>query len=98
MLSPDVQPGHDAMGRIILEDGVQRMMSKIIVKDGIQCMIPESKLSARERWRRRRDKEERRCPAVSEAKQAMLKERQDKYQEELACGAEGGKRTGHFQT
>ena len=43
-LSPDVQPGHDAMGRIIIEDGVQRMMPKIIVEDGIQCMIPEKKL------------------------------------------------------
>ena len=48
-LSPDVQPGHDDMGRIIIEDGVQRMMTKIIVEDGIQCMIPEKKLSARER-------------------------------------------------
>ena len=52
-LIPDVQPGHDVMGRIIIEDGVQRMMPKIIVEDGIQCMIPEKKLSDRERWRRK---------------------------------------------
>ena len=49
--SSDVQPGHHDMGRIIIENGVQRMMPKIIVEDG---MILEEKLSARVRWRRKR--------------------------------------------
>ena len=48
-----VQTGHDTMGRIISEDGVQSMMPKIMVEDGIQYMIPEEKLSARGRWRRK---------------------------------------------
>ena len=37
--------------KLIIEDGVQRMMPKIIVEDG---MIPEEELNARERWRRKR--------------------------------------------
>ena len=37
-----------------IEDDVRSMMPKIIVEDGIQCMIPEKKLSSRERWRRKR--------------------------------------------
>ena len=165
-LSPDVQPGHNPMGWIIIEDGVQRMMPKVIVEDGIQHMTQEEKLSARERWRRkrlehhgkdgtkkaaeekhdalksadqrrlerqerRREKEERdktaatkaqakvimeenrqarrrtrrrwkqgltssRSPAVSEAKQAMLRVRQDKYLEELAMKHELQQQEGRY--
>ena len=161
--SSDVQPGHHDMGRIIIENGVQRMMPKIIVEDG---MILEEKLSARVRWRRerlehhgkdgtkkaaqekhdapksaeqrrlerqerRREDEERdnaaarkaqakaimeenlqarrraqrrrnqgltssRRPAVSEAKQAMLRERQDKYLEELAMKHELQQQEGRY--
>ena len=165
-LSPDVQPGHDDMGRIIIEDGVHRMMPRIIVEDGIQCMIPEKKLSVRERWtrkrlehhdkddtkkaveekhdaptstdqrwlerqERRREKEERdktastkaqakvimeenrqarrrarhrwkqgltssRRPAMSEAKQVMIRERQDKYLEELSMKYELQQQEGRY--
>ncbi len=49
-LSPDVQPAHDSMGRIIVEDGMQRLMP-VMPRIIVECVIPVEELNTREKRR-----------------------------------------------
>ena len=51
-LSTDVKHAHDSMGRIIVEDGMQRLMPVMPRMTG-ECAIPVEKINAGEKRRHR---------------------------------------------
>jgi hypothetical protein len=73
-LSTDVKHAHDSMGRIIVEDGMQRLIPVMPRMTG-ECAIPVEEINAREK-RRKKDERAQAAAAKSKAKARTEKNRQ----------------------